>query len=48
MAENLDVFDFGLSDDEMTRIAALDIGTSLFFDHPDPTMVTWLGVHRVD
>jgi 2,5-diketo-D-gluconate reductase A len=48
MAENLDVFDFNLTDDEMTRIAALDTGASVFFDHHDPAMVEWLGGRRVD
>jgi 2,5-diketo-D-gluconate reductase A len=48
MAENLDVFDFQLTDDEMTRISALDTGASLFFDHRDPAMVSWLGGRRVD
>ncbi|WP_328469023.1 aldo/keto reductase [Actinoplanes sp. NBC_00393] len=48
MAENLDVFDFELTDDEITRIAALDTGVSAFFDHRDPAMVTWLGGRRVD
>jgi len=33
MAENIDVFDFALSDDEMERISALDGGQSVFFDH---------------
>lgn len=42
MAENLGVFDFTLTEDEMARIATLDSGTSMFFDHRDPTMVTWL------
>ncbi|MBM7784611.1 aldo/keto reductase [Tenggerimyces flavus] len=48
MAENLDVFDFDLTADELARIAALDTGSSLFFDHRDPAMVTWLGGRRVD
>ncbi|MEU2663491.1 aldo/keto reductase [Micromonospora sp. DT46] len=48
MAQNLDVFDFDLTDDEMTRIAALDTGASMFFDHRDPAMVSWLGSRRVD
>jgi 2,5-diketo-D-gluconate reductase A len=48
MAENLDVFDFDLSDDEMARIATFDTGASLFFDHRDPAMVSWLGGRRVD
>jgi 2,5-diketo-D-gluconate reductase A len=43
MAENLAVFDFQLSDEEMGRIAALDTGASLFFDHRDPEMVSRIG-----
>jgi 2,5-diketo-D-gluconate reductase A len=42
MAENFDVFDFELSDDEMMRIASLDTGDTQFFDHRDPKMVEWL------
>lgn len=42
MAENLDVFDFDLSDADMAAIADLDTGASVFFDHRDPQMVTWL------
>ncbi|MGW6572032.1 aldo/keto reductase [Streptomyces sp. NPDC054945] len=48
MAQNLDVFDFELGDDEMARIGALDTGASVFFDHRDPEMVARLGKHRVD
>jgi 2,5-diketo-D-gluconate reductase A len=48
MAENFDVFDFELTDDEMSRIAAMDTGASLFFDHRDPAMVSRLGNVRVD
>lgn len=47
MAENLDVLDFELGDDELARIAALDTGASLFFDHRDPEWVVRLGGHRV-
>ena len=43
MRENLDVFDFELTDDEMARIAALDTGASLFFDHRDPAIVSQIG-----
>ncbi len=39
MKENLDILDFTLSDDDMTAIAALDTGKSLFFDHHDPEVV---------
>ena len=48
MAENLDIFDFELGDDDMSRIATLDTGTSMFFDHHDPAMVKWLAGRRVD
>jgi 2,5-diketo-D-gluconate reductase A len=48
MAQNLDVFDFELTDDEMTRITDLDTGASMFFDHRDPAMVSSLGGRRVD
>ena len=43
MAQNFDVFDFTLTDDEMARIAAIDTGTTLFFDHRDPAMVSAIG-----
>ena len=46
MAQNLDVFDFTLSEGEMARIATLDTGVSQFFDHRDPAMVSWLGGRR--
>ena len=46
MEQNLDVFDFTLSDEEMAQIAAMDTGASLFFDHRDPTMVSWLNSRR--
>ena len=41
MAENLNVFDFALSDTDMQTIAALDTKTSSFFSHQDPAMVEW-------
>lgn len=41
MAENLNVFDFTLSDDDMKEIAALDKEQSSFFSHTDPNMVEW-------
>jgi len=42
MAENLAIFDFQLTDDEMKQIGTLDTGASLFFDHRDPAMASWL------
>ncbi len=41
MEENLDVFDFSLTDEEMASIATLDTKTSSFFSHADPKMVQW-------
>ena len=35
MRQNLDIFDFALTDEDMAAIAALDTGKSLFFDHHD-------------
>jgi len=48
MRENIDVFDFDLTEEEMTRIAELDTGGTLFFDHADPAMVSWLNSRRGD
>lgn len=39
MKQNLDIFDFSLSDEDMKEIAGLDTGKSLFFDHHDPEVV---------
>ena len=35
MQQNIDIFDFALSDDDMAAIATLDTGKSLFFGHHD-------------
>lgn len=48
MAENIDIFDFELTDGQMAAISTLDTGSSLFFDHRDPQMVDRLAKHRVD
>ena len=42
MAENLDVFDFQLSQEDMVAIRALDDGQSAFFSHYDPATVEFL------
>ncbi|MFE3767632.1 aldo/keto reductase [Streptomyces sp. NPDC059104] len=48
MAENLDVFGFELTDEDMAAIAALDTGASVFFDHRDPAVVSRLGNVTID
>lgn len=48
MMENISVFDFELSAEEMALIATLDTKTSSFFDHRNPDMVKWLGERKLD
>jgi 2,5-diketo-D-gluconate reductase A len=48
MRENIDVFDFELTDDDMARIAGLDTGATLFFNHDEHEWVTRLHSIRVD
>lgn len=47
MQENLNVFDFVLTDEEMAVVAGLDKKQSAFFSHQDPNMVEWF-VKMVD
>lgn len=42
MAENLDIFDFELTAQEIERIAGMDIGHSEIVDHSDPKFVQML------
>lgn len=42
MAENLDVFDFSLTDEDKAAIATLNEGESQFFSHADPAMIKWM------
>lgn len=41
MEQNFNVFDFALSEEDMSVISALDTQTSSFFFHYDPNMVEW-------
>lgn len=41
IAENFNVFDFTLSEEDMDEIKKLDSSSSLFFDHTNPEMVEW-------
>ena len=42
MEQNLDIWDFTLSDEDMAKIAAMDIGYSEIVDHSDPKFVQML------
>lgn len=48
MAENINILDFQLTDDEMMQITAMDTATSAFFSHRDPAMVEWLANRKMD
>jgi len=48
MTENISVFDFELSVEDITAITTLDTKTSSFFDHRDPEKVKWLGTRKLD
>ncbi|MBS4194165.1 aldo/keto reductase [Lederbergia citri] len=46
--ENINIFDFELSQDDMEKILTLDTKDSLFFSHRDPEMVKWIGTRKLD
>lgn len=41
MEQNFNIFDFTLSDEDMTAISKIDTQKSSFFSHYDPAMVEW-------
>ena len=41
MEENINVFDFALTEEDMKLISKLDKAESAFFSHQDPAMVEW-------
>lgn len=41
MQENINVFDFELTEEDMNSIKTLDTSNILFFSHSDPNMVEW-------
>ena len=42
MAENIDVFDFELTAEQLSQIASFDTGRPLLFDHRDPASVRFI------
>ncbi|GAA1424730.1 aldo/keto reductase [Corynebacterium durum] len=48
LEENINVFDFTLSDAQMNTISTLDTGSSLFIDHNDVSAVTLLSGVKFD
>jgi 2,5-diketo-D-gluconate reductase A len=46
--ENINIFDFELTTEDMEAIVTLDMKTSSFFDHRDPEMVKWLYSRKLD
>lgn len=46
--ENINIFDFELSQEDMEMIATLDTKKSLFFSHTDPEIVKWLSTVKFD
>ncbi|HPR88544.1 MAG TPA: aldo/keto reductase [bacterium] len=48
MSENLAIFDFELSADDIEQISQLETGTSSFFSHRDPAIVKWMSERKLD
>ncbi len=48
MMENISVFDFELSAEDVAAMTTIDTKTSCFFDHRDPEKVKWLGTRKLD
>ncbi len=48
MAENLNIFDFNLSAEDMEQIKTLDTKQSLFFDHRNPEIIKWMGSRKLE
>lgn len=48
LVENINIFDFELSVEDINQITALDTATSSFFSHRDPAMIEWLASRKLD
>lgn len=47
MKQNLDIWDFSLTEEEMEQIKTKDIGHSEIIDHFNPEIVKWLNAYKV-
>lgn len=47
MEQNISIWDFSLSQEDMDRIAALDLGHSEIIDHSDPAVIRWICGNRI-
>lgn len=47
LEENINIFDFELSNDDIDQIFAIDTATSAFFSHRDPAMIEWLTNRKI-
>ncbi|OEL00983.1 2,5-diketo-D-gluconic acid reductase [Staphylococcus succinus] len=48
MAQNLDIFDFELTDEDKNKIATLEESNSQFFSHADPEMIKALSSRKLN
>ncbi len=48
MEQNIDIWDFELTEDEMTKISAKDLGHSEIVDHGDPTFVKFIWQYHAE
>jgi 2,5-diketo-D-gluconate reductase A len=48
LVENINIFDFELSVEDINQITALDTATSSFFSHRDSAMIEWLASRKLD
>ncbi|MEO3988681.1 aldo/keto reductase [Pseudocitrobacter cyperus] len=48
MEENIAIFDFEISGEDMQKITAIDTATSAFFSHRDPARVEWIADWKLD
>ena len=48
MEQNIDIWDFTLTEEEMAEIAKMDMGHSEIINHFDPQIVKWLNSYKVN